>query len=45
MGPGKLSLALGVARVEDDGWKPKEIGCSPRIGVIKAKDRPLRFYV
>lgn len=58
-GPGKLSLALGVTRaeddgkslissditIEDDGWKPKDIGCSPRIGLTKAKDRFLRFYV
>ena len=29
----------------DDGWKPKEIVCSPRIGVTKAKDNLLRFYI
>ncbi len=31
--------------VEDDGFVPGEIAASPRIGIRKAADRPLRFTI
>lgn len=31
--------------IVDDGWKPQSIECSKRIGVTKAKDLLLRFYI
>jgi DNA-3-methyladenine glycosylase len=31
--------------VEDDGFVPDEIAVSPRIGIRKAADRPLRFTI
>lgn len=56
-GPGKLTLAMGITRalngadvtrgtlvVRDAGGKV-EIGVSPRIGITKCADLPLRFFV
>jgi DNA-3-methyladenine glycosylase len=31
--------------VEDDGFVPQQIAASPRIGIRKAADRPLRFTI
>jgi len=31
--------------VEDDGFVPDEIAASPRVGIRKAADRPLRFTI
>lgn len=29
----------------DDGWTPKRIAVTPRVGITKAKDEPLRYVV
>ncbi len=56
-GPGRLCMALGIdaaldgSRFETAGpldlafTRPAPIGCSVRIGISKAADRPLRFYL
>ncbi|HTX40618.1 MAG TPA: DNA-3-methyladenine glycosylase [Acidobacteriaceae bacterium] len=31
--------------VEDDGFEPEEIAVSPRVGITKAAERPLRFAI
>lgn len=31
--------------VEDDGFEPEEIAISPRVGIRKAAERPLRFAI
>jgi DNA-3-methyladenine glycosylase len=29
----------------DDGWKPEQVAITPRVGITKAMDEPLRFLV
>lgn len=43
-GPGRLCKALGINK-SYDGYKVEEIGVGPRIGVTKAKELPLRFFI
>lgn len=38
-------LTRGRLTIRQDGWRPFEIGCSRRIGIRKAADQPLRFFV
>ncbi len=40
-----ISLLGGEIYIADDGYRPEEIAVSRRIGVTKAKDEPLRFYI
>jgi DNA-3-methyladenine glycosylase len=60
-GPGRLSEALGITRVRDngkdftstrtdlwfahDGYAVEQVHATPRIGITKAADRPLRFII
>jgi DNA-3-methyladenine glycosylase len=56
-GPGKLAQALGIGAEQNgadliasplgvfEGAAPAEVGVSPRIGITKAADWPLRFFV
>jgi DNA-3-methyladenine glycosylase len=29
----------------DDGWKPEKVAITPRIGITKAMDEPLRYLI
>jgi len=40
-----VTRARSGLNVEDDGFRPKEIAVSARIGIRKAADRPLRFSI
>jgi DNA-3-methyladenine glycosylase len=40
-----VTLADGPLQVLDDGYRPASILATPRIGVRKATDKPLRFVV
>jgi len=60
-GPGRMSEALGITRVRDngkdltsrrsdlwfadDGYRPVRIAATPRIGIKKAVEQPLRFVI
>jgi len=60
-GPGRMSEALGITRVRDngkdltsrrsdlwfadDGYRPERIAATPRIGIKKAVEQPLRFVI
>jgi len=60
-GPGRMSEALGITRVRDngkdltsrrsdlwfadDGYRPVRIATTPRIGIKKAVEQPLRFVI
>jgi len=40
-----LTKAESPLHIEDDGYVPEKIEVTPRIGISKAKDRPLRFLM
>lgn len=40
-----ISLLEGEIYIADDGYRPKEIAVSKRIGVTRAKHELLRFYI
>jgi DNA-3-methyladenine glycosylase len=43
---GKDMLSPGSdLQVRDDGWTPEEIAITPRIGISKSADMPLRYVV
>ena len=60
-GPGRMSEALSITRVRDngkdltsrrsdlwfadDGYRPERIAATPRIGIRKAVEQPLRFVI
>jgi len=44
-GPGRLAAAFDIDRRLHDSEGAPEIGTSTRIGLTKAADQPLRFYV
>jgi DNA-3-methyladenine glycosylase len=60
-GPGRMSEALGITRVRDngkslvsarsdlriadDGYRVRRITVTPRIGIVKSTDRPLRYFI
>jgi len=58
-GPGKLTLALGITRLQNEADvtrgslvvrepaepRPVEIAVSPRIGISRCADLPLRFFI
>ena len=40
-----LTSAESPLCILDDGWQPEEISITPRIGIRKAADLPLRFFI
>lgn len=40
-----VTSARSGLHVEDDGFIPEEIAVSPRVGITKAAERPLRFAI
>jgi DNA-3-methyladenine glycosylase len=40
-----VTSPISAIRIADDGHRPTEIETTPRIGISKAADRPLRFLI
>jgi DNA-3-methyladenine glycosylase len=40
-----VTSARSGLHVEDDGFRPREIAVTPRIGIRKAAERPARFTI